>query len=343
MSGPQLNLDGGVDASTTDRDAMADGELDGGRQVDSGPADSGQARDSASPNIDGGSDGGQMDATARDASSTPEASVQDAAPASPFPRLSETPVIAMTGPYAVLSYSEALADPAFTNPIIYYPSNASAPLAAVVLMQGLTQSRSIPAFAAWGPFLASHGIVNLHVDTTSGGDGVPERADDIEAQVRMVVGEHTRAGSPLQGKLDPSRIGALGWSMGGGAALLAANRRPTLLRAVSAFEPWVPNSGVSNFPLVTAPTLVFAGASDGTAAAADHARPYYESLTAPKAYFELAGLGHTMPAADASKASRMILAWFKVYLESDDRYETYISGSRFQDVFSQISFFTSDR
>ncbi len=340
VGGTQLNLDGGVDATTTDRDAMADGNLDGGRQVDAGPVDSGTARDSAAPN-DGGSDGGVMDAAARDAGSTLEASVQDAASVSSFPRLDETPVIAMTGQYEVISYSEGLGDPAFANPLIYYPRNATPPFAAVVVMQAflLTRSSTVP----WANFLASHGIVGVTVDTTSSMDGVPERADDIEAQVRMIRGEHTRAGSPLQGKLDPSRIGVLGWSMGGSAALLAANRSPTLLRAVSAFQPWTPNSGVSNFPQVTAPTLVFAGAMDGTAAPADYARPYYESLTAPKAYFELAGLGHAPPAADATKAPRIILAWFKVYLESDNRYETYISGTRFQDVFSQISFFTSDR
>lgn len=327
----------GVGAGDAGGDAMVASDPDGGGTRDGGPSDAGiPPREASTPVSDASSapEAGLKDATIQDATMLEAGPGSDAA-TSPFPRLDQPANITMTGPYNVSSYTDGIDSASYTNPIVYYPANAAPPFAAVALMHGYIQTRS--TLMAWGPFLASHGIVTMLVDTSSQGDQVPDRADDLDAQLATLRAENSRAGSPLRNKVDGARLGLFGFSMGAGAALVAASRDRTQVQAVVAFEPWSGSASATTFPQITADTLIFGGSADSTAPPAQQAEPTYQSITAAKVYVEVAGIGHAAPAVSETSPARMIVAWFKIALEGDTRYETYISGAKRDEISSQIT------
>lgn len=244
-----------------------------------------------------------------------------------FPRASEMPNVELKGPYEVASYTMGLDDPKYRNPIIYYPKNATPPFAAVSLSLGFTESRS--ALEWWGNVLASHGIASFHVDPTSASDFPNLRAEDLAAQVDKLKAENQRMGSPLQGKIDLARLGLMGHSMGGGGTLEAAAKLGSEIKAIAPLQPWHTTKA---FASVKAASLVIGAENDGTAPHAQHAEPFYKSITTSKIYAELKGASHMAgtslgpPGAVQALQARIVLAWMKRYLEDDTRYDTYLTG-----------------
>jgi predicted dienelactone hydrolase len=238
-----------------------------------------------------------------------------------------------------------LEDPVYLNPKIYYPKNATPPFASVSLSLGFTESRD--QLEWWGPVLASHGIVSFHCDPNSAFlDFPPDRAMDLKAQIAKLKAENARSGSPLQGKLDLTRLGLMGHSMGGGATLIASNDLTTQIRAAVPLQPWEPGS---TFPKVTAATLILAGETDGVADNASNSIPFYKALTSNKAYAEVKGGDHMIGTGGALGGSaevhtlqaRLALAWLKIYLEDDMRYVEYVTGAQRAEIMSQLSDFQS--
>jgi hypothetical protein len=78
------------------------------------------------------------------------------------------------------------------------------------------------------------------------------------------------------------------------------------------------------------------------ASPADHAVPFYTSLKVPKAYAEVKGADHMVgttsgSAANRAMEARLAIAWLKIYLESDKRYEEYIYGAKASEIMSMLS------
>jgi hypothetical protein len=241
-----------------------------------------------------------------------------------FPRSSDAVNVTATGPYMVDKY-DGPASPVFDSSRIYYPTNASPPFAIMALSPGFTNVKE--DFLWWGPVLASHGFVVAILSPTTSLDFPAERADDLEAGIALLRAENTRSASPLLGKLDVGRAGLLGHSMGGGAALLVAARASSRYQAAVAWEPWesLQTGGIR------IPTLILAGELDLVAGANDMAWPFYQAIpsTTTKAYAEFAGLGHNTANSLGSTAERELhakwtIAWMKVHLENDVRYDTFI-------------------
>jgi dienelactone hydrolase len=263
---------------------------------------------------------------------------------SPFPRSDDATGVALRGPYTVGTYTDGLTSPLFTNPIIYYPMNATPPFAAVALAQTIATTRT--HLMAWGPVLASHGIVAFLCDNNSPTENPPLRADALQGQINMLKAENTRADSPLRAKLDEARFGLFGWGMGGGGAFYVANRIPEKIRAFVALAPWIsemPTGSVFGFDRLTAATLILVASGDSVAPPEEHARFYYQRLSAaPRALGETVGTEPSPPFPPSeTEPGRMVLAWFKLYLEGDARYETYFTGPRFTEIRSKFASFTS--
>jgi dienelactone hydrolase len=208
----------------------------------------------------------------------------------------------------------------FGGATIYYPTDADPPFASVAVVPGFTAYQS--SIAGWGPFLASHGIVTMTIDTLTTSDPPAQRSDELMGALKSLVGENTREGSPLKGKLDTTRQGVSGWSMGGGGTLIAASKNPSLKAAVS-FAAWGPSGGANN----KVPALMFEGTTDPLAAGMSE--PYYGQVpdSTPKMLFEVNGAGHEV-ANNPRNSMGMIglygLSWWKVYLENDQRYKQFL-------------------
>jgi predicted dienelactone hydrolase len=188
--------------------------------------------------------------------------------------------------------------------------------------------------------LASHGIVALLITPTTTADLPPARGDDLVAGVKHLMMENGRQGSPLMGKIAVDRICVTGHSMGGGGSLYAASTLGKMIRCVVPMQPWSPGA---SFPMIAAPTMIIGAASDTIAAVAGNAQGHYDSIPAgvDKYLVVLEGdhylstdrtsgipqteMANATPSFDPQAA--YIIPFYKVYLESDERYRPYLTDA----------------
>ena len=234
--------------------------------------------------------------------------------------------LSVDGPYEIRGYlAPDVAE--FDDATIYYPINATAPVGGVAIAPGFTEGQRHIDW--WGPRLASHGYAVLVFDTNTPRDMPDIRGNGLLAGVNILRAENTRAGSPLNGKIDTGKMAIMGHSMGGGGTLLAANGSGDQIQAAIPFTPWQPEGDFSN---ITAPTLVIAGSADQIAGVSDHAWPHYLSIpsTTTKVYMEVEGGDHFLANSGRNKdhatIGRYAIAWLKLYLDGDERYADFIYG-----------------
>jgi dienelactone hydrolase len=235
------------------------------------------------------------------------------------------------GEFSVMSYTErmglvggtAYGDAAAggDGSELYYPVGAQPPFAAMVIVPGFTAQRS--DIAPWAPFLASHGIVSLAIDTNTTGDLPDVRSMALLDALASLAKENMRDGSPMQGKIDTSHLGIMGWSMGGGGTWITADAHPEVKVAVSLCGWIVDTVGAKT----TVPSLQLAVQDDELAAGMS--QPVYAAIPngTPKMLVEWASGGHWTnndPMNQSQQVGRYGLAWIKIFLEGDERYRPFL-------------------
>ncbi|RFA29245.1 hypothetical protein CAI21_10815 [Alkalilimnicola ehrlichii] len=230
-----------------------------------------------------------------------------------------------SGPYTIATSNVSSLVRGFGGGTIYYPVNAEGTMAAIVVIPGYMSYQSSISF--WGPRLASHGFVVMTIDTNRISDQPPSRRDQIEAALEYLVDQSNSSRSPINGMVDPNRLGAVGWSMGGGGTLrLAADDG---IQAAIGLAPW--NTSSLGFRSIETPTLIFACERDSIAPVRSHASPFYNAIpsSTDKAYFEISGGNHYC--ANGSNRYDALLgkygvAWMKLHLDQDQRYAPFLCG-----------------
>jgi len=214
------------------------------------------------------------------------------------------------GNHPVASYSGKQGLPQYVNGTeygsgtIYYPADlpvCSKLLGSVVISPGGFNAES--SLAAWGPYLASFGIVVMNTGTVEPrnigsrveGGGV-HRGRALLAAARVLRAENTREASPLRGHLDVHKIAVMGHSNGGSGALHAAISDPLNVKACVSIAPGGPND---KWPTLASeqlrvPTLLLAGEEDKICPPCEYASVIYEQMPSltPKLYFEVSGGDH---------------------------------------------------
>jgi dienelactone hydrolase len=228
----------------------------------------------------------------------------------------------MMGKFKVMMYADGFSGVGqdYGGATIYYPTDADPPFAMDAVVPGFTAYQN--SIADWGPFLASHGIVTMTIDTLTTSDPPAQRADELMGALKALAAENTRMGSPLMGKLDLTRQAVSGWSMGGGGTLIASAAHPELKCGVS-FAAWQPSGGEMD----KVPVLMFEATADPLAAGMSDS--FYTAVpdSVDKMLFEVAGAGHDVansPFNSMSIIGLYGLSWFKVYLEGDMRYKQFL-------------------
>jgi dienelactone hydrolase len=232
------------------------------------------------------------------------------------------------GPYRVKSTTEGFRNGEdFADATLWWPEDATPPFAFVGIVPGWVSTEG--DIQAWGPFLASHGIVAMTSSTNSPATDLPKDRERALLDILKSIGEEsTRAESPLKGKLDLTRQAVMGWSMGGGGALLAAESTPSLKAAVSLCG-WNRPNLVSEYAYerLAVPSLLLAASID--VLAGGQSSKFYESIpeSTPKELFEIAATDHwgaNSPKNQAGVVGLYGLSWLKVFLEGDERWRTFL-------------------
>ncbi len=250
------------------------------------------------------------------------------------------------GPYRTGSYllpGSYVTIPATAT--VYYPTNAEPPFASIVFCPPYLTTQI--GFAAWGPWFASHGIVLVTMDTTTIMDQVTARDNEQWRVVQALEKENRRAGSRLNGKLDTSKMGIMGWSMGGGATWINASKHGNELKTAlslaghnmtawyntdvwTAVSPAEMNEiGNASGRLIKIPTLILNGATDTTILGGmGQSNNVYNAISGtPKILCVMALVGHfawSSPNSGGNGVAALALAFEKTFLEGDTRWKPYI-------------------
>ena len=232
---------------------------------------------------------------------------------------------ASTGPYSVRTDNVSSLVGGFGGGTVHYPTGTTGTMAAVVVIPGFVSAES--SIEWWGPKLASYGFVVMTIDTNTGFDQPPSRARQINNALDYLIEQNSSSSSPYSGMIDTSRLGVIGWSMGGGGTLrVAAEGR---LKAAIPLAPWDTSS--LRFRDITTPTLIFACESDIIAPVRSHAEPFYEAIpdSTYKAFVELNNGSHYCGNGDNSyndELGRLGVSWMKRFLDEDQRYSQFLCG-----------------
>jgi len=204
----------------------------------------------------------------------------------------------------------------FGGGTIYYPTSTTAgTFGAVSVAPGFTATQSSMAWL--GPRLASQGFVVFTIDTITTSDQPDSRGRQLLASLDYLTQQ-----SSVRTRIDASRLGVLGHSMGGGGTLEAAASRPALQAAVP-LTAWDTNK---NFSTVRVPTLVVGAQADTVAPVASHSIPFYTSLSSSldRAYLELRGASHFAPNSANTTIAKYTISWLKRFIDNDTRYEQFL-------------------
>ena len=240
------------------------------------------------------------------------------AQANPFqrgPNPTNASIEATTGAFATSTTTVGRGN-GFGGGTIYFPtSTAEGTFGAIAVAPGFTATQS--SIAWLGPRIASQGFVVFTIDTNSRFDNPSARATQLQNALNYLVNT-----SSVRTRIDASRLGVMGHSMGGGGTLEAA-RNNTNLQAAVPLMPW---DQTKSFPGIRTPTLIIGSQNDGTASPANHAIPFFNSIPAAseKAYLELAGAGHTAASSPNTTLAKYAISWLKRYIDNDTRYEQFL-------------------
>ncbi|MEU9629453.1 dienelactone hydrolase family protein [Streptomyces luteogriseus] len=207
----------------------------------------------------------------------------------------------------------------FNGGKIYYPKDTSqGTWGAVAAVPGYTAKWA--AEGAWmGHWLASFGFVVIGIDTNS-----PTDFDTARGTQLLAALDYLTRKSPVRDRVDPGRLGVLGHSMGGGGAISAAVRRPSLKAAL----PLAPFSPSQNLSSLRVPTMIMGARDDGTVTPS-YLDGLYGGMPAgtQSAFIELTGGGHGFPTWGNSNVTRRTIPWLKIFLDNDTRYTQFLCPS----------------
>jgi dienelactone hydrolase len=204
----------------------------------------------------------------------------------------------------------------FGGGTIYYPTSTDAgTFGAVAASPGFTASQSSVAW--FGPRLASQGFVVITIDTLSVFDQPASRGTQLLAAL-----DYLTTSSSVRSRIDATRLGVLGHSMGGGGSLSASRTRPQLQAAI----PLAPYHSTKNWSSDTVPTLIIGAENDTVAPVSSHSEPFYTSLPASsdKAYLELNNASHSAPTSANVTVAKYSISWLKRFIDNDTRYEQFL-------------------
>jgi hypothetical protein len=152
------------------------------------------------------------------------------------------------------------------------------------------------------------------------------------AGIAQLKVENTRSGSAINGKVDISKLQIMGFSKGGGGALLASASLGSGIKTTQAMAPYMDSS--YNLSGIRSATICYTGTSDSIASPGNVVRMYNslpDSIDRTLAYFN--GFPHTnwMPGSsnnsNTNKAKKYITAFMLYHMDGNSSYQTYLYGS----------------
>lgn len=203
------------------------------------------------------------------------------------------------------------------------PVGATGPLPVVLICHGWAAGPD--DFSALAEHLAEHGFAAaLYEQPHNWSSDTQGWAQHLAGAVDALVAQNGTAGGPLAGALDLGRLGVLGHSFGGAAAIVFAAKDPRI-KACVALAPvnqWHRELVLRRAGELQVPLLVVTAEHDPLAGPGSAPRPLYEAARATPArqYVEVRGGDHNayqnrgIGSVQHRLANRYATAWFERFL-----------------------------
>ena len=243
------------------------------------------------------------------------------------------PAPGTNGGERVSDYSLGLSSLSYQSARVSYPCNLSGKAPATTLTGGYTNTKEDMYWLA--DHLSSHGYIVITMTPNNNLGLPPGWATAHKGGIDKLKSENSRLGSAIRNKVDTSKLGIMGFSMGGGGTLLAAGDLGSQIKTAVPLAPWLGVS-IPSYRNIKAKTLVISGASD-TVAFPGTIAGYYNNLPAiTKGLAEVRGASHldwfgiTASSSQQTRFKTLTTAWLKTYLTGDTSYQTYFNGTEHQ-------------
>ena len=207
----------------------------------------------------------------------------------------------------------------FGGGTIHYPTNAGdcGLLGGIAVIPGYVSYEA--SIKWWGPRLASWGFVVITIDTNSIYDDPDSRATQLSTAL-----DHMLSDSTVGAQIDSTRLGAIGWSMGGGGALQLATKRSD----VRAIIPQTPYHD-KDYGTMDTPALFITCQNDRIASNKKYSSPFYNNAAGPKMKIEIKNGSHFCPSYRFNEIllSKPGIAWMHRYINGDTRFDKFLCNN----------------
>lgn len=236
--------------------------------------------------------------------------------------------LAARGDAPVCDFGYGLSRWGYGSARVSYPCGLDSEAPAITLTGGYTNVKEQMYWLA--DHLTSHGYIVISITPYNifGTPTVWKHAH--RAGIRELLAQDGTWWSPIRNRVDRDKLGVMGFSMGGGGALLAAGELGDSIRSVTALAPYVEDERPF-YANISANAQVIGGSWDQTSRASAVAS-YYESLPAdiPRNLSIMRYMTHIdwvgFPSSLKNRAKIMITAWLNRHLDGEKKYEAWFDG-----------------
>ncbi len=233
------------------------------------------------------------------------------------------------GEYEICSYETDLENSGYASARMTYPCDLSdGPYPATTLTGGFTNTKEQMEWLA--EHLTTHGYVVLTM-TPNNTLGVPPGWRDAQlGGFAELADENWRTGSPLRGKIDLDKRNIMGFSMGGGGVILAAEEMGDAPTSAIALAPWLGAYNV-DYSQIETPMLMLGSENDELAY---YTEDYYAQLPsdlergvaiyAGASHFDWYGVNNQDQKA---QFRTLVTAFLEVQLKGDTSAYSYFDGA----------------
>lgn len=237
------------------------------------------------------------------------------------------------GDYTGCYYDTNLESSAYDSAFIAYPCETSdGPFPALTFTGGITNVKEQVTWLA--DHVVTYGFILIVMTPTnnlSTNTNVWKKA--MLGGLEMLESENQRRSSPIYNLVDMNRLAIMGFSMGGGGTLKAANAVGKKIKTALSLAPHEAPVNPSMYTKISVPTVVTTGTRDSICPR-DSVLAIFDCLPndTERLFVNFTNAHHVDwmdVLGDETTHDRFktfIVSWLKYYLEGDASYATYLSG-----------------
>ena len=237
------------------------------------------------------------------------------------------------GTHEICSYEENLDHDGYASARMSYPCDLSeASYPSTTLTGGLTNTKEQMFWLA--DHLTSHGIVVLTITPTNPLSVPPIWRKAHISGFNVLAAENDRADSPLEGKLDLDKRNIMGYSMGGGGAIMAAEEMVEKPASMIALAPWLGAYNV-DYTQITVPSMIVGAAEDIVAVNSEVYYPQFRSdierglaMISDASHLDFISTGDEI---EQMRIRTMVTAFLEVQLKDNDAAYGYFDGDEHEE------------